>query len=148
MAKRIGNKQSKSFYIEIIIAIVFLSIVACVVMMVYSRTNHIIYVNELENNATSMSRSFIECLKSGMDVETAINEVFVDEGYKSEKISLDDNMAKYIVENEDVTCDIELEYTKGTTGVYTDVSLKFTSYFGELYSFEGGVYESDNEIRR
>ena len=83
-----------------------------------------------------------------MDVETAINEVFVDEGYKSEKISLDDNMAKYIVENEDVTCDIELEYTKGTTGVYTDVSLKFTSYFGELYKFEGGVYESDNEIRR
>ena len=148
VGKRLNNRQSKSFYIEIIIAIVFLSIVAAVVMMVYSRTNHIIYINELENEATSMSRSYIECLKSGMDIETAIEEVFVNKGYSSERISSQEDLASYKVENDDVKCEIVLKYTHGKRGVYTKVNIKFTSYFGELYEFNGGVYNSVNEIRR
>ncbi len=148
VAKRLNNRQSKSFYIEIIIAIVFLSIVAAVIMMVYSRTNHIIYINELENEATGMSKSYIECLKSGMDVEDSIEEVFLDKGYSSEKLSSKEDLTRYKVQNDDMECEIVLKYTQGTRGVYADVNLIFTSYFGKLYEFNGGVYNSVNEIRR
>ena len=147
MAKRISNKQSKSFYIEIIIAIVFLSIVATVVMFVYSRTNHIIYLNGLENDATRLSRSYIECLKSGMDSGKAVENVFISENYHMETVTSTQKKCEYRLDNEDLTCEIVLTYSHTSAGRYTEVDMKFSSYFGDLYEFNGGVYESVNEKR-
>lgn len=147
VAKRISNKQSKSFYIEIIIAIVFLSIVATVVIFVYSRTNHIIYLNELENDATRLSKSYIECLKSGMDSGKAVETVFIGENYHIEDVSSTQNKYECTVSNEDMTCEIVLTYTHSSIGRYTEVNMKFSSYFGEVYEFDGSVYESINEKR-
>lgn len=145
MAKGINNKQSKSFYIEIIIAIVFLSIVATVVMFVYSRTNHIIYINGLEDDATRLSKSYIECLKSGMDSRKAVEEIFISENYTMEVVTSNQEKCEYRLECEDLSCEILLTYSHLSTGRYTEVCMKYYSYFGDLYEFNGGVYESVNE---
>lgn len=148
MAKKFRNSQSKSFYIEIIIAIVFLSIIAAVVMLVYSRTNHIIYVNGLKDEAINLSSSYIECVKSGMDKEKALDAVFLDRGYKISECTEQGQEYIYKVISEDITCDITLKETIGNSGVYTEINMKYTSYFGELYEIDGGVYKSINEKGR
>ena len=144
MSKGIKSRQSKSLYIEIIIAIVFLSIVAAVVMLVYSRTNHLLYINNLKDTASGYSRSYTECLKSGMDREKALVLVFGEDAKWTYSLD-DDTQAVIEVEQEDVECTITLKYTKGDNGTYTDIDMEYKSYFGELYSFSGGVYKSINE---
>ncbi|MBQ3061099.1 MAG: type II secretion system protein [Lachnospiraceae bacterium] len=145
MSKKIRNSQSKSFYIEIIIAIVFLSIVAAVVMLVYSRTNHIIYVNELKDEATNLSRSYIECLKSGMKVKEAIDEVFIGNGYVVEEYLEEGEKHEIEIKNDDVICNITLNEIKGECGIYTEINMKYSCYFGDLYDIDASVYESSNE---
>ena len=105
MSKGIKSRQSKSLYIEIIIAIVFLSIVAAVVMLVYSRTNHLLYINNLKDTASGYSRSYTECLKSGMDREKALVLVFGEDAKWTYSLD-DDTQAVIEVEQEDVECTI------------------------------------------
>lgn len=148
MAKKIRNSQSKSFYIEIIIAIVFLSIVAAVVMLVYSRTNHIIYVNELKDEATNLSRSYIECLKAGMEKQEALDVVYVNGGYEIDERMDQGQEIIFKLISEDITLYLTLKETMSNSGVYTEINMKYTSYFGDLYEIDGGVYESINEKGR
>lgn len=146
MENSVKNKYT-SFFVEMIIAIFFLSVVVLVVMKIHSLTTKEIVLSDYKEKAANKASQVIELYKNNHDMVTSLDTVFdgiTKKNKDSYEINLDDDFT--ISYGDDKVIKVYITVIQSSDKSKTEnINIRFiqdifTENDNEIYSLAAGGY--------
>lgn len=146
MEKSVKNKYT-SFFVEMIIAIFFLSVVVLVVMKIHSLTTKEIVLSDYKEKAANKASQVIELYKNNHDMVTSLDSVFdgiTKKNKDSYEINLDDDFTISYGDDKVITVYITVIQSSDKSKT-ENINIRFiqdifTENDNEIYSLAAGGY--------
>lgn len=146
MENSVKNKYT-SFFVEMIIAIFFLSVVVLVVMKIHSLTTKEIVLSEYKEKAANKASQVIELYKNNHDMVTSLDSVFdgiTKKNKDSYEINLDDDFTISYGDDKVITVYITVIQSSDKSKT-ENINIRFiqdifTENDNEIYSLAAGGY--------
>ncbi len=124
-----GNVKGRytHLFMEIIIVLFFLSIVATVIMYIYSLTNKNMIISQYENMAADCSGKFIDSYKSTFDYKKSLTSAFGNGNYniRDNKVSINLDKDFMVADTGIITCTISVDDDENLADV-SNIEIVFT----------------------
>lgn len=146
MENSVKNKYT-SFFVEMIIAIFFLSVVVLVVMKIHSLTTKEIVLSDYKEKAANKASQVIELYKNNHDMVTSLDSVFdgiTKKNKDSYEINLDDDFTISYGDDKVITVYITVIQSSDKSKT-ENINIRFTQDIfsendNEIYSLAAGGY--------
>lgn len=146
MENSVKNKYT-SFFVEMIIAIFFLSVVVLVVMKIHSLTTKEIVLSDYKEKAANKASQVIELYKNNHDMVTSLDSVFdgiTKKNKDSYEINLDDDFTISYGDDKVITVYITVIQSSDKSKT-ENINIRFiqdifTENDNEIYSLAAGGY--------
>lgn len=146
MENSVKNKYT-SFFVEMIIAIFFLSVVVLVVMKIHSLTTKEIVLSDYKEKAANKASQVIEFYKNNHDMVTSLDSVFdgiTKKNKDSYEINLDDDFTISYGDDKVITVYITVIQSSDKSKT-ENINIRFiqdifTENDNEIYSLAAGGY--------
>lgn len=142
--KKFSKPRINTFFIEIIVVILFFSLASTIIVHVFAQTNYDICLNKVKSKAIINSRCLSDMYSTNQDISQTLVRVFGD------KCNIyTDNNGQYIVEldyelkqtdNTNVVLIVAEEKTETESGIYGEIKLEYEYLDKVVYETSAASY--------